>query len=153
MGERLGERARPHWPALALGLLAAAGCGKGFYDRRDVYVWPEIEQVARKVREVTPAQDPMWTDESIYFLTRRAPAPDMEFGYSHTITGLTGQRAAELHIVSRDEIKRRVEAGVYATVETCDLDTDFIDSLDLANQYRQSAEIHDCGVYWDKARR
>jgi hypothetical protein len=149
LGMRLGASVRPLWPTLAFGVLILSGSAKALYDRRDVYVWPDLEQVARKVREVTPAQAPMWTDESIYFLTRHAPPSGMEFGYSHTIAGLTPRRAAELHIVSQDEIKRRVESGAYATVETCDLDTDFIDSLNLPQLYRQSAEIHDCGVYWD----
>jgi hypothetical protein len=74
----------------------------------------------------------------------------MEFGYSHTIGDLTPQRAAQLHILSESEVKRLVEAGAYATIETCDLDTDFIDSLELPKLYRQTAEISDCGVYWDK---
>ena len=48
--------------------------------------------------------------------------------------GLAAVMEAEptsVHIVSQDELKRRIQAGAYATVETCDLDTDFIDSLDL----------------------
>jgi hypothetical protein len=150
VGTRLGGSVRPLWPTLAFGLLIAFGCAKMFYDRRDVYVWRDMEQVARKVREVTPAQAPLWADESIYFLTRHAPPSGMEFGYSHTIAGLTPQRSAQLHILSELEVKRLVEAGAYATVETCDLDTDFIDSLELPKLYRQHAEISDCGVYWDK---
>jgi hypothetical protein len=150
VGTRLGGPVRPLWPTLAFGLLIAFGCAKMIYDRRDVYVWRDMEQVARKVREVTPAQAPLWADESIYFLTRHAPPSGMEFGYSHTIAGLTPQRSAQLHILSEPEVKRLVEAGAYATVETCDLDTDFIDSLELPKLYRQHAEISDCGVYWDK---
>lgn len=153
LGTRLGGTMRPLWPTLAFGLLMACGCAKMLYDRRDVYVWREMEQVARKVGEVTPAQAPLWADENIYFLTRHAPPPGMEFAYSHTITGLPAERAAELHILSEAEIKRRVENGAYATVETCDLDTDYIDSLELPKAYRQSAELHDCGVYWDKGQR
>jgi hypothetical protein len=152
LGTRLGGSSRPLWPTLALGLLIACGCAKMLYDRRDVYVWRDIEQVARKVREVTPPKAPLWSDESIYFLTRHAPPPGMEFGYSHTIAGLTPQRAAQLHILSEAEVKRLVEAGAYATVETCDLDTDFIDSLELPKLYHQNAEISECGVYWDKVR-
>ena len=152
LGTRLGESIRPLWTTLAFGLLIASGCAKMLYDRRDVYVWPDIEQVARKVHEVTPPNAQLWADESIYFLTRHAPPPGMEFGYSHTIAGLPAPRAAELHILPEAEVKRLVEAGAYATVETCDLDTDFIDSLELPKLYRQTAELHDCGVYWDKVR-
>ena len=150
IGTRVGGSVRPLWPTLAFGLLMAFGCAKMLYDRRDVYTWRDIEQVARKVREVTPAQAPLWADESIYFLTRHTPPSGMEFGYSHTIGDLTPQRAAQLHILSESEVKRLVEAGAYATIETCDLDTDFIDSLELPKLYRQTAEISDCGVYWDK---
>jgi len=152
LGTRIGGSFRPLWPTVAFGLLMVAGCGKTIYDRRDVYLWSEIEQVARKVREVTPANAPLWADESIYFLTRHAPPSGMEFGYSHTITGLPAQRAALLHILSEPDVKQRVESGAYATVETCDLDTDFIDSLELPKAYRQNAELHDCGVYWDKVK-
>lgn len=152
LGARLRTSIRPVWPAIGLGLLVASGCAKGVYDRRDVYVWREIEEVARKVAAVTPAKAPMWTEESIYFLTRRTPPSGMEFAYSHTISGLPPQRAALLHVLPQDELKRRIEAGVYATSETCDLDTDFTDSLDLPKLYRQSVELHDCGVYWDKLR-
>ena len=152
LGTRVGGSIRPLWPTLAFGLLIASGCGKMLYDRRDVYLWPEIEQVARKVRQVTPPQAPLWADESIYFLTRHAPPSGMEFGYSHTIAGLPAPRAAELHILSEPDVKQRVESGAYATVETCDLDTDFIDSLELPKLYRQTTELHDCGVYWDKSR-
>ena len=150
VGTRAGGSLRPLWPTLAFGLLIAFGCAKMLYDRRDVYIWRDIEQVALKVREVTPAQAPLWADENIYFLTRHAPPSGMEFGYSHTIADLTPSRAAQLHILSEAQVKRLVEAGAYATVETCDLDTDFIDSLELPKLYRQTAEVHDCGVYWDR---
>jgi 4-amino-4-deoxy-L-arabinose transferase-like glycosyltransferase len=152
LGTRAGGSVRPLWPTLAFGLLIAFGCAKMLYDRRDVYVWRDIEQVARKVREVTPAQSPLWADENIYFLTRHTPPSGMEFGYSHAIAGLNPQLAAQLHVLSQAEVKRLVETGAYATVETCDLDTDFIDSLELPKLYRQTAELHDCGVYWDRAR-
>ncbi|HUP04113.1 MAG TPA: glycosyltransferase 87 family protein [Bryobacteraceae bacterium] len=150
---RLAGSVRVGWPTGILALLIVLGCGKSLYDRRDVYLWSEIEQVAGKVQQVTPPGAPIWTDESIYFLTRRLPPSGMEFSYSHRISDLKPELAAQLHIVPDAEIKRRVEAGTYATVETCDLDTDFIDSLDLAKRYRQSSEMHDCGVYWDRAPR
>ena len=152
IGTRAGGSVRPLWPTLAFGILTAFGCAKMLYDRRDVYVWRDMEQVARKVCEVTPAQAPLWADENIYFLTRHTPPAGMEFGYSHTIADLTPQRSAQLHILSEAEVKRQVEAGAYATVETCDLDTDFIESLELPKLYRQNAEISQCGVYWDRVK-
>jgi hypothetical protein len=94
----------------------------------------------------------LWADENIYFLTRHAPPPGMEFAYSHTVN-LAPERAALLHILSEAEIKRRVQAGAYSPVETCDDDTEFIASLELAKLYRQRAEVSECAVYWDKIRR
>lgn len=150
IGSRLGGEVRPLWPVLALGALILLGLGRMLYDRRDVYTWDDMRQIARKVQEVTPAQAPLWADESIYFLTRHAPPSGMEFGYSHTIGDLTPERAAKLHILSNAEVTRRVQAGAYSTIETCDDDTEFIDSLELSKLYRQRAEISGCAVYWER---
>lgn len=143
--------ARPAWPALALAFLLLVGWGKGMHDRRDVYTWSDIEQIARKVREVAPPGTALWADENIYFLNRRAPLPGMEFAYSHLIDSLPADRARFLHVLPRTEIKRRVEAGAYDVIETCDDDDDFMTSLDLAKRYRQRAEVSECAVYWDKS--
>ncbi|MGD0497381.1 MAG: hypothetical protein ABSC23_02990 [Bryobacteraceae bacterium] len=149
---RLAESARPAWSALVLGALVCLGLAKGLDDRSDVYTWSQIQDLARKTAEVTPAQAPLWADENVYFLTRRTPLPGMEFSYSHAIESLPAGRAAELHILPNSEIRRRVAAGAYATIETCDDDTDFIQSLDLTKLYRQRADVWGCAVYWDKIR-
>jgi hypothetical protein len=143
--------ARPALPAAALAFLLLVGWGKGMHDRSDVYTWNDIEQVARKVREVAPPGKALWADENIYFLNHRVPPSGMEFAYSHLIESLAADRARFLHVLPRTEIKRRVEAGAYDAIETCDDDVDFMTSLDLAKRYRQRAEVAECAVYWDKS--
>ncbi len=151
-GQRLAPDLRPAWAALALGALVCLGWVKGLHDRTDIFTWPEVQDIARKTAEVTPAGAPLWADENVYFLTRRAPYPGMEFSYSHDIDSLSAARSAELHILSDAEIKRRVEAGAFATIETCDDDKDFIQSLKLSSLYSQRAEVWGCAVYWQKHR-
>ncbi|MBZ5580791.1 MAG: hypothetical protein LAQ30_01060 [Acidobacteriia bacterium] len=148
LATRLAPAVRPLWPGLALGALLCLGWGRGIYDRRDVYTWADLVKVAQKVREATPPGAALWAEEPIYFLLRRTPPPGMEFAYSHTVEGLTPQQERELHIITRAEIKRQVEAGAYHTVETCDPDTEFMASLGLEKLYRHKVELVGCAVYW-----
>ena len=150
--ERVAPNSRPAWCVLVLGAFVCLGLVKGLHDRSDIFTWPQVEEVARKTASVTPSGAPLWADENIYFLTRRAPYPGMEFSYSHEIESLPPARAAALHIVTGPALQRRTEAGAFFTIETCDDDKDFIQSLKLTTLYAQRAEIWGCAVYWDKIR-
>lgn len=152
VGERMGSLVQPLWSTVALALLLLLFWGRGLYDRRNICVWEEIEQIARKTAEVTPPGASLWADEPIYFLTRRAPPDGMEFAYSHDVDTLPAERARDYHIASFAAIRRQVEAGVYSTIQTCDEDTGFIQSLNLPARYRQRAAIANCAVYWDRTR-
>ena len=45
------------------------------------------------------------------------------------------------------EIERRLKAGWYGTVETCDTDTP-LEQAELKRLYRQNIEAGNCYVYW-----
>jgi len=145
---RLLDSGRPLWPLLLLAFLTALGLGKSFYDRREMRTWPEYEAMARKVLQVTPKDGSIWADEQMYFLTHKRPSPGLEFWYSHKVT-LPPAKLALLHIVSEDEVNRRVKAHMFSTVFTCD--DDDIDTLGLNNLYSHKAEINDCTVFWGAA--
>ncbi|HEY6345260.1 MAG TPA: hypothetical protein VIY49_27510 [Bryobacteraceae bacterium] len=140
---------RPLWPTLAVCLLASLGMAKGIYDRRDEQSWPGMEAVARKVDEVTPPGASLSADEHVYFLLRRTPPPGNEYISSHHLR-LPPALAEFVHMVPQPEIDRRIAAGAYATLETCD-DEDWMKERKLDQIYRQKAEVSDCDVFWDWA--
>jgi hypothetical protein len=152
VGQRMEPFVRPLGAAVALALLLLMFWGRGLYARRNIYTWEEIGQVARKTSEVTPPGAALWADEPVYFLTRRSPPSGMEFGYSHEVETIPNRRARDLRILPFSEIRRQVEAGAYSTIQTCDADTEFMQSLDLPALYRRHARVNGCAVYWDRAR-
>jgi hypothetical protein len=142
---KLQDSERTLWPLLLLTFLMTLGLGRALYDRRDMRTWPEYEAMARKVLQVTPKNGSIWADEQMYFLTRKRPSPGLEFGYSHKVS-LPPARMALLHIVSEDEVNRRVKSHAFDTVFTCD--DDDIQDLGLNSLYSHKAELDDCTVFW-----
>ncbi len=137
------------WPTLALGLLFCVNLGKQVYDERDKETWPNLEKVARQVDEVTPRGAMLYADEPTYFLTRRPPPPGNEYISSHKLR-LPADLAELVHIVPQPEWDRRIAAGAFDTIETCD-EEDWIKDRKLEEIYGQKAEPADCAVFWGKA--
>ncbi len=131
----------PRWPVLILGLVLAVGLGEEMYERRDDHSWPQLERLARKVDQVTAPQGALLADEHIYFLTRRPPPPGMEYADTHKLQ-MPAAITASLHTVTQQELERRIHAGVFDTVSTCE-DKDKIEALGLAHLYHKKAEIDD----------
>ncbi len=146
---RMHNPDRPLWPVLLLTVLTVLGLSKSFYDRRDVYSWRDMEDVGRKVNEVTPARGTLWADEQIYFVTRRRPPSGMELADSHKLELLPAKLAASLHIVPKSELDRRVKAGEFDTVATFE-DADVMDELGLPKTYAKKASVGDCDIFWDR---
>jgi hypothetical protein len=142
---RLLDSARPKWPVLLLAFLSLLNLGKSLYERRDMFTWPEYEEIAQKILEVTPKGSPIWVDEQMYFMTHIRPLPGFEFGYSHKVK-LPPEKMALLHIIPESEENRMVKAHVFATAFTCD--TDDIDNLGLNTLYSHKKEMYDCTVFW-----
>ena len=140
---------RPLWPTLSICLLVCLGLAKEIYERRDDRSWQDMETIARKVVEVTSAGASLSADEHIYFLTHRTPPLGNEYISSHKLR-LPPALSEFVHIVPQPEIDRRIAAGDYATVQTCE-DDDWIKERKLAELYRQKAELAECAVFWDWA--
>lgn len=139
----------PKWPTVALTLLVCLNLARELYDHSDYTSWRDMEQIARKVDEVTPAGASLYADEPTYFLTRRTPPPGNEYISSHTLR-LPPAVANMVHIVPQPEFDRRIAAGMYDTLETCD-DEDWIKERKLSELYRKKADVSDCTVFWDRA--
>lgn len=147
VSSRLGSR--PLWAAVALTTLVCAGLAKRVYDEaRNDFFWRDMEAVARMVDQVTPAQATLLaSEEHVYFLTRRPPPPGMEVEDSHGIP-LPPADAALLHLVPRDELRKRMETGFFHTVEICDEAQEKIQALGLSRLYARSAVMEPCYVFW-----
>ena len=139
----------PLWPLVGVSLLVCLNLARELYDRRDDTAWPKMEEIARKVNAVTPAGASLYADEPTYFLTRRMPPPGNEYISSHKLR-LPAALSELVHIVPQPEFDRRIAAGLYDTLETCDGD-DWIKERKLEEIYRQKADIADCAVFWDRA--
>jgi hypothetical protein len=150
IGSRVFAPERPFWPAAIVAFLSAAALARGIYSHAvDVYNWPEFEDIARKIAQVTPPSQPMFADEIIYFLTKRRPLPGMEFEYSHKLT-LPPAKLAALHAMPDKELKRLLAAGAFYSATTCDDDT--VDDYGLDDLFTNKVMVHDCPVYWQPKR-
>jgi hypothetical protein len=139
---------RPMWPVLILGTLISLGFAKSFYDDPQSHPFKDVEGMAAKVDQVTPAGATIWADEFTFFLTRRTPPSGMEFSYSHKLE-LPDAEATPLHILTNAKLKQLAAQGVFSTVETCE-DTETIESFNLPRLYSQRAKVGDCDVFWDR---
>jgi hypothetical protein len=137
---------RPAFALTGVGILMALGLGKALYQERDAFLWSDFEEIARKADQVTPRNGTLLADEHVYFLTRRRPPSGMELDYSHRLL-ISPEFAASLHVVLRPELNRRIHAGVYDTIATCEAEK--AAAIGIPDLYRQKATIADCNVYWD----
>jgi hypothetical protein len=151
-GSRLDSPERPWMPVIVLSVLFSLGLAKAIYERHDNMNWRDFEQVARKVEEVTPPQQPLLADEFVYFLTRRQPPSGMELADSHKLNNLPADFAAALHILPRKDLDQQVKMGKFSTVETCDDDDERVEALHLPQLYTRKADVSGCTVYWDWAK-
>ena len=139
---------RPYWAVAALSLLVLLGLAKVLYQTRGYFVWPEVEQIARKVNQVTPPGATLLADEPTYFVTRRTPPSGMEHGDAHKLN-LAPPLMAKLHIISAQELERRIQSGEFDTVETGE-EEEQIATLGIPKLYRQKAEIAETDIFWQR---
>ncbi len=144
---RLNPSTRPLLPTLIVSILVVLNGGKAVVDNLDDFNWKDFDNLARKISEVTPANATVLGDEHIYFLTRRRVPFGMELADSHKLS-LSPQLMTLYHLVSRPELSKRIKAGEFATVETCDDDT--ITKEKLPDLFSQRADLDNCSVFWGK---
>lgn len=146
LATRLTDPERPAWALAFIGIIMALGLGRALYDERNAFLWSDFEEIARKVDQVTTRNGTLLADEHVYFLTRRRPPSGMELDYSHRLL-ISPEFAAALHVVLRPELNRRIHAGMYDTIATCEEEK--AAAIRIPDLYRQKADIADCTVYWD----
>ena len=142
---------RPTLAAALLTLVTLAALGRTLYNGRQSYGWKHIEEIARKVNEVTPPGAPVLADELVYFAARRTPPSGLEHQNSHKPLPLAPAFLAALHVIPQTELDRRTKAGMFSTVASCE-DEETVDALGLPKMYRQHADAGQCTVYWDLVR-
>ncbi len=144
----LGSLRQPWRYPVILGLVMAAAFTKYSVDSISDYKWKYLENVAKKVQEVTPPGAALYADEQIYFLLHRIPPSGMEYADSHKLVTLPEATATAMHIVPTTMLDQDVAAGKYATIEICN-NQDRVDALALPDRYAQSDDISDCKIFWD----
>jgi hypothetical protein len=149
IGSKLGSPARSFRPAALVSALFVLCLAKRLYDDRDSVQWNDYEEIAQKIKQVTPANGIFMADELVYFLLRRTPPPGLEFSYSHKLQ-LPPEQERLYHIISEDELKKQVQAGRFSTVEACK--DEIIDSFNLDELFPNSVDIGDCTIYWGKVK-
>ncbi len=138
------------WAPVAIVLaLLSLGLGK-MISENDAHSWADIEDLARKVNQVSPSGARIYADEHIYFLLDRTPPPGMEHSNSHKLT-LPPAEAARLHVIPSAKLDSQLRAGQFGTYETCD--DDEVERLDAARLFRHEADVSDCSVFWDPVNR
>ena len=147
VGSKLGSPVRSFWPAALASALFALCLAKGLYGDRDATHWKDYDEIAQKIKQVTPPNRLFMADEAVYFLLHRAPPPGLEFSYSHKLQ-LPPDQERLYHIISEAELKKDVQAGRFYTVETCR--DEIIDSFKLDSLFPNNTDIGDCTVYWGK---
>jgi hypothetical protein len=147
-GSRLVAPDRPFWPVALVSVLVCLGLAKSLYDEREDFSWRDVEAIARQVNEVTPPHAVLLADELTYFASRHAPPSGMELADSHKLD-LPPAFAAELHVISRTELDRRIKAGVFDTVETWETE-DRIAALGLPRLYANRVEVAEGNIFWGR---
>jgi hypothetical protein len=137
-------------PVLTMALVtgfSAVALGKAtYYEIKDTNNWGTYERQAQKIQQVTPPNGLVFADEPIYFLTKRIPPPGYELYYTHELK-LPPAQAKLLHILSTDDLKKQVAAGMFATAYNCD--DDEIADYGLKAHFKQHVEMGDCSIFWD----
>jgi 4-amino-4-deoxy-L-arabinose transferase-like glycosyltransferase len=135
---------RSRWAPIGLAILMAGGLARTIVQEY-AYTWRNFEPLARRVNELLPPGAPLLADEQVYLLTRRTPPSGMELNDSHKLDFASADMRA-LHLVSEDEVERRIRAHAFALVESCGEYEAFDDAA--AETYKQKSKIGNCTIYW-----
>lgn len=142
---------RPVLSLVVFALLFSLSLAKRLIEDRDDLRWRDFERMAAKIDAVTPPDAMLLADEHVYFLTRRPPPSGMELADSHKLE-FPPATAALFHLLPQSELDRRIKAGTYDAVETCE-DEDDVPALGLLPRlYSQQMKVAGsaCAIFWNK---
>lgn len=141
-------RAERGWAVMmAISVVMAMGLAKDFYEEQDARQWADMEAIARKVNEVTKANETLYADEETYFASRHAPPSGMEEQNSHKLN-FSAEDQSLYHVIPQPRLDAMVHAGYFHTLETCE-DDDYIAEHQFAKVYGKSAEAGACTIFWE----
>jgi hypothetical protein len=135
---------RPVLPVLLITLLFALALVRSISEATDER-WSVYEKQADKVDQLTPRDAPLFAEEPIYFLTRRTPPPGYELSYTHKLN-LPPDEEALFHLLTEAEVKRQLQAGVFATAYSSD--SGEIAAYGLKELYSQHVDMNDATIFW-----
>lgn len=150
-GTVIGRADKPRWIMLLLTALMCLGVARTLNGGKSDYRWSDWEKLGKKVNEVTHSGGIVDSDEAVYFITRRTPPSGMEYEDTHKLR-LSKELSAQLHVFSKEEMDRRIKAGIFDTIATCE-DEDETNKENLPTMYKQKTTVGDCTVFWDRATR
>jgi len=133
-------------PVILLMGLTALCLGNTLYNDRDETTWRQLEQVANKVKKVTPKGAALAAPEHIYFLTNWPVPQGMEHEDAHKLK-LPPAENSRLHILPKAELDQRIKTGNFPTTVVCS-DDDFVSDVKGWHVYSRSDEIGECTVFW-----
>jgi 4-amino-4-deoxy-L-arabinose transferase-like glycosyltransferase len=143
--ERLGSPGGPGAAVTVLACVLAACLTNSLYEYY-TYRWPELKEVADRVKQVTPQGGSLYAPEHIYFLTRWPVPSGMEHADAHKLDLGPAENAA-LHVLPKAEVDRQIQAGVFSTAVVCE-DPERVNVLKGWNVYAQAAEVEECTIFW-----
>jgi 4-amino-4-deoxy-L-arabinose transferase-like glycosyltransferase len=110
--------------------------------------WPQIEERARVVAEVTPEDGWIWADDTLLFAARRAPPPGLEYRDSQRLrVGSVGK----LHLVSYADVLRWLAAGRFATIVICGNTNEWLGEHKIGSMYNERITVNGCDILWNKS--
>jgi hypothetical protein len=145
-GQRLWASSRPWATAGPVISILVLGLGQTLLTDDEGMRWRDLDEIAKKVGELFPANARILADEQVYFLTKRAPPEGFEHADSHKLN-LSAEQAKRLHVVYKDEVKRQVGTGKFDAVVTCDDDDDISDKK-LPDLFEKVTEAGSCKIFW-----
>jgi len=148
VGSRLAAPDHSWWPVLIVCLLTGACLTKRLTEGWEDFSWHTAENIAAKVKQVTPLKAVLYADEPTYFITRHVPPSGMELADSHKLD-FPPAMAREFHVIPQKELDRQIKAGVFDAMEISDDDTR-VDKLGIRDRYAHSAEVEETDVFWGK---
>jgi len=148
---RLDNPHRRWTPVILLVSIMALCSANTFYDNRDSTTWHQLEQIANKVKQVTPKDGALLAPEQIYFLANWPIPPGMEHADAHKLK-LPPAENARLHVLPKSELDERIKSGGFSTTVICG-DDDFVSKVEDWQVYAQSEEIGECTVLWKQEKK
>jgi hypothetical protein len=150
VAERLEYTGSPQAAAMVLAGITVVCLCTSIYENYS-YTWPELEEVANKVKQVTPKDAQLWAPEHIYFLSRWPVPTGMEHANAHKLQ-LSPVESGVLHVLPKAEVDRQIKAGAFFTAVVCE-DDDQVNAMKEWKVYSQTAVIQDCTVFWQMEKR